>query len=123
MVATESSVKIVVFKLPVEAEGTPLVTIGFGNFICCWSSDECSRCTDLLKAKVDFMVTASESLLSDGRRDRTGSRGNGDGQSVCLGSTGEESDTADPLREELTLAPVRERLWLLSVRLSSLPGF
>jgi hypothetical protein len=43
------------------------VTIGFGSLgACC--SPALSFCIDLLKARVDFIARASESLLSEGRR-------------------------------------------------------
>jgi hypothetical protein len=53
---------------------------------------------DLLKAKVGFMVTASESLLSDGRRLLSEGvcdalRGNGDGHRVLRGPSRDESET------------------------------
>jgi hypothetical protein len=86
-------------RLVIEGDTTwGRVMIGLGSFAGSCSPD-LSRCIDLLRAKVGFMVTASESLLSDGRRLLSEGacealRGKGDGHRVLRGaSRDDESET------------------------------
>jgi hypothetical protein len=78
---------------------------------------------DRRTAKVGFIVRASESLLSDGRRLlREGVcapwRGKGDGHRVLRGASREEVEAWEPLRE-WKLGRLSVVLWLLSVRANS----
>lgn len=72
---------------------------------------------------MDFIVSASESLLSDGRRLLTEGawtefRGNGEGHNVKRGSWLDDIDAV-----ESTLGRRQLMLWLLSVRPKSAPVF
>jgi len=76
------------------------VRIGFGIRRPSWSPDF-GCCEDLLKARVDLIVTASESLLSEGRRLLTEGaciefRGNGEGHKVNRGSSLDEIERREP---------------------------
>jgi hypothetical protein len=64
----ESSDMMLASKLVIEGDTTwGRTTIGLGTLGGSCSPD-LSRCIDLLRAKVGFIVRASESLLSEGRR-------------------------------------------------------
>jgi hypothetical protein len=64
----ESSVLKPASLLLMEGEAPLEVMMGLGIRRGSCSGDARNRCTDRRKARVDFMATASESLLSDGRR-------------------------------------------------------
>lgn len=88
----ESSESSVVSRLLIEGVTAPGSTvIGFGRRAFSWSG-ALRRCIDLLNAKVDFIVSMSESLLSDGMRlcpaGETGvaPRGKAEGHRVFLAS-------------------------------------
>jgi hypothetical protein len=98
------------------------VTIGLGNLGGSCSPDF-NLCKDLLRARVGFIVRASESLLSEGRRLLSGGacvapRGNGDGQRRFRGTSRDDKETWELLRDSI-LGRLKVELWLLSVRVSS----
>ena len=105
---TESSDMTLASRLVIEGDMTCVrVTIGLGSLGADCSPD-LSFCIDLLKARVDFIARASESLLSEGRRLPIDgawlvSRGNADGHSVSRVDPFEDSDM-----RELLFDPIPE---------------
>jgi hypothetical protein len=102
----ESSDRMLASRLVIEGDTTcGRVTIGLGNLGASCSPDF-SLCRDLLRAKVGFIVRASESLLSDGRRLlREGAcvvpRGNGDGHRPFRGDSRDDNETCELLRDSM----------------------
>ena len=92
------------------------VMIGFG--ILRGLSGEPPRCMDLRNAMVGFIMTASESLLSDGRRELADGCGRAEGHNVCRAPLPEDNETDEPFCE-VAFDLMNGTLWLLSVRVKS----